>query len=78
MFKVNNKNAWMTSMTRFSTVSIVGFEQVNASWDVSEKPDLLPNNFEISRSSYYFVWHYLIVMEFPRMSWDKKTFSTKD
>ena len=56
----------MTSMTRFSSVSVVDFEQVNVSWDVSEKPDLLPNNFEISRSSYYFVWHYLIVMEFPR------------
>ena len=66
MLKVNNKNTRMTSMTRFSSVSIVDFEQVNVSWDVSEKPDLLPNNFEISRSSYYFVWHYLIVMEFPR------------
>ena len=66
MFKVNNKSTRMTSMTRFSSVSIVDFEQVNVSWDVSEKPDLLPNNFEISRSSYYFVWHYLIVMEFPR------------
>ena len=66
MFKVNNKNTRMTSMTRFSSVSIADFEQVNVSWDVSEKPDLLPNNFEISRSSYYFVWHYLIVMEFPR------------
>ena len=58
----------MTSMTRFSSVSVVDFEQVNVSWDVSEKPDLLPNNFEISRSSYYFVWHYLIVMEFPGKS----------
>ena len=66
MLKVNNKNTRMTSMTRFSSVSVVDFEQVNVSWDVSEKPDLLPNNFEISRSSYYFVWHYLIVMEFPR------------
>ena len=56
----------MTSMTPFSGVSIVEFEQVNVSWDVSEKPDLLPNNFEISRSSYYFVWNYLIVMEFYR------------
>ena len=78
MFKVNNKNTRMTSMIHFSSVSIVDFEQVNVSWDVSEKPDLLPNNFEISRSSYYFVWHYLIVMEFPRKSWDNKTFSTKD
>ena len=66
MFKVNNKNSRMTSMTRFSSISIVDFEQVNVSWDVSEKSDLPPNNFEISRSSYYFVWHYLIVMEFPR------------
>ena len=68
MFKVNNKNNRMTSMTRFSSVSIVDFEQVNVSWDVSEKPDILANNFEISRSSYYFVSHYLIVMEFPRKS----------
>ena len=66
MFKVNNKNTRMTSMTHFSSVSIADFEQVNVSWDVSEKPDLLQNNFEISISSYYFVWHYLIVMEFPR------------
>ena len=55
MFKVNNKNTRMTSMTRFFSVSIVDFEQVNVSWDVSEKPDLLLNNFEISRSPYYFV-----------------------
>ena len=55
MFKVNNKNTRMMPMTPFSNVSIVDFEQVNVSWDVSEKPDLLPNNFEISRSSYYFV-----------------------
>ena len=68
MSKVNNKNTRMTSMTHFSSVSIADFEQVNVSWDVSEKPDLLPNNFEISRSSYYFVWHYFIVMEFPRKS----------
>ena len=66
MFKVNNKNTRMTSMIHFSSASIVDFEQVNVSWDVSEKRDHLPNNFEISRSSYYFVWHYLIVMEFPR------------
>ena len=66
MSKVNNKNTRMTSMTHFSSVSIADFEQVNVSWDVSEKPDLLPNNFEISRNSYYFAWHYLIVMEFPR------------
>ena len=66
MFKVNNKNTRMTPMTPFSNVSIVDFEQVNVSWDVSEKPDVLPNNFEISRSSYYFIWHYLIVMEFHR------------
>ena len=45
----------MTSMTSFFSVSIVDFEQVNFSWDVSEKPDLLPNKFEISRSSYDFV-----------------------
>ena len=45
----------MTSMTSFFSVSIVDFEQVNFSWDVSEKPDLLPNIFEISRSSYDFV-----------------------
>ena len=56
----------MTSMIHFSSASIVDFEQVNVSWDVSEKRDHLPNNSEISRSSYYFVWHYLIVMEFPR------------
>ena len=37
-------------MMRFSSVPVVDFEQVNVSWDVSEKPDLLPNNFEISRS----------------------------
>ena len=49
----------MTSMTHFSSVSIADFEQVNVSWDVSEKPDLLPNSFVISRSSYYFAWHYL-------------------
>ena len=66
MFKVNNKNTRMTSMIHFSSASIADFEQVNVSWDVSEKRDHLPNNFEISRSSYYFVWHYLIVMEFPR------------
>ena len=66
MFKVNNKNTRKTSLTPFSSVSIVDFEQVNVSWDVSEKSQFLPNNFEISRSSYYFVWHYLIVMEFHR------------
>ena len=66
MRKVNNKNTRMTPMTPFSNVSIVEFEQVNVSWDVSERPDVLPNNFEISRSSYYFIWHYLIVMEFRR------------
>ena len=55
MFKVNNKNTRMTSMMRFSSISIVEFKQVNVSWDVSEKSDLLPNNFEISRNSYYFV-----------------------
>ena len=54
MCKVNNKNTRMTSMTYFSTVSTVDFEQVNVSWDVSEKTDLLINNFEISRSSHYF------------------------
>ena len=54
MFKVNNKNTKMTSMKRFSSVPIVDFEQVNATWDVSEKPDLLPNKFEISRSFYSF------------------------
>ena len=48
-------NARMTSMTSFFSVSIVDFEQVNFSWDVSEEPDLLPNKFEISRSSYDFV-----------------------
>ena len=55
MFRVNNKNIRMKSMTPFSSVSIVDFEQVNISWDVPEKPDLLSNDFEISRSSYYFV-----------------------
>ena len=55
MFKVNNKNTRVTSLTRFSSVSIVDFKQINISWDVSEKTDLLPNNFEISRSAYYFV-----------------------
>ena len=54
MFKVNNKNIRMTSITSLPSVSIVDFQQVNVSWDVSEKPDLLPNNFEISRNSYYF------------------------
>ena len=54
MFKVNDKNTRMTSMMHFSSASIVDFEQVNVSWDVSEKTDLLPNNFQISRSSYYF------------------------
>ena len=48
-------NTRMTSMTSFFSVSIVNFEQVNFSWDVSEKPDLLANKFEISRSSYDFV-----------------------
>ena len=66
MFKVNNKNTRMTSMTHFSSVSIVEFEQVNVSWDVSDKKDLLPDNLGISRSSYYFVWYYFIVTEFPR------------
>ena len=66
MFKVNNKNTRMKSMSPFSGVSIVKFEQVNVSWDVSEKQDLLLNNFENSRSLYYFVWHYLAVMEFHR------------
>ena len=47
MFKFNNKITRMTSMTRFSSVSIVEFEQVNVSWDFSEKPDLLPNNQEV-------------------------------
>ena len=78
MFKVNNKNTRMTAMTLFSSVSIVELEQVNDSWDASEKPDLLPNIFEISKSSYCFVWHYLIVMEFHRKLSDKKTFWTKD
>ena len=32
------------SMTHFSSVSIVDFEQVNVSWEVSEKTDVLPNN----------------------------------
>ena len=45
----------MTTVTTFSSVSIVDFEQVNVSCDVAEEPDLLPNNFEISKSSYYFV-----------------------
>ena len=78
MFKVNNKNTRITSMMHFSSVSIVDFEQVNVSSDVSEKTDLLPNNFQISRSSYYFdiisqLWSFL-----ARKSQDKKTFSTKD
>ena len=47
MFKVNNKNTRMTSMILFSSALIVDFEQINVSWDVSEKPDLLPNDFEI-------------------------------
>ena len=77
MFKVNNKNTRVTSMMHFSSVSIVDFEQVNVSSDVSEKTDL-PNNFQISRSSYYFdiisqLWSFL-----ARKSQDKKTFSTKD
>ena len=56
----------MKSMTTFSGNSFVDFEQVNVSSDVLEKPDLLPNDFEISESSYYFFWHYLIVVEFHR------------
>ena len=32
MFKVNNENIRTTSMTLFSTISIVYFEQVNVSW----------------------------------------------
>ena len=32
MFKVNNEKTRTTSMTPFSTVSIVYFEQVNVSW----------------------------------------------
>ena len=43
------------SMACFSSASFADFEQVNVSWDVSKKPDLLQNNFKISRSSYYFV-----------------------
>ena len=54
MFKVNNEKTRKRSMTAFSSVFIVDFEQVNVSWDVSEKSDLLPNYFEILRSSYYF------------------------
>ena len=78
MFKVNNKNTRVTSMMHFSSVSIVEFEQVNVSSDVSEKTDLLPNNFQISRSSYYFdiisqLWSFL-----ARKSKNKKTFSAKD
>ena len=34
----------------FSSVSIVDFEQTDVSWDVAGEPDLLLNNFEISRS----------------------------
>ena len=34
MFKVNNKNLRVTSMTTFSSVSIADFEQVNVSWKV--------------------------------------------
>ena len=74
MFKGNNKNTRVMSMTRFSSVSIDNFKQINISWDVSEKTDLLPNNFEISRSSYYFVSHYFIVMEFPRSHRTRKRF----
>ena len=55
MFKVNYKNTRMTSMACFSSASFADFEQANVSWDVSKKPDLLQNNFKISRSSYYFV-----------------------
>ena len=50
MFKVNNKNTRMTSMTHFSSVFIVDFEQLNVSWNVSEKPDLLPNNFKFQEA----------------------------
>ena len=35
MFKVNNKNTRITSMTLFSSVSIADFEQVNVSWVTS-------------------------------------------
>ena len=55
MFKVNNKFTRVMPMTHFSSVSVVEFEQVNISWGVSEKTDILPKNFEISRSSYYFL-----------------------
>ena len=34
MFKVNNENTRKRSMTAFSSVFIVDFEQVNVSWDV--------------------------------------------
>ena len=53
MFKVNNKNTRMTSTARFSSVSIVDFEQVNVNWDFSKKTVLLPNNFKISSSSLF-------------------------
>ena len=34
MFKVNNKDTRTTSMTSFSSVSIVKFEQVNVCWEI--------------------------------------------
>ena len=34
MFKVNNRNTRATSMTTFSGISIVDFEQVNVIWEV--------------------------------------------
>ena len=67
----------MISMMPFSSVSIVDFEQVNVSWDFSEKPDLLPSNYQISKSSYYFVWHYLIVMEFHRKLGQENLFNKR-
>ena len=39
MFKVNNKNTRMTSLTYFTTfssVSVVDFEQVNVSWVLND------------------------------------------
>ena len=46
MFKVNNKNNKTTSLTPFSSVSIVEFELVSVSWGVIVILILLQFNLE--------------------------------
>ena len=36
MFKINNKDTKMTSLTPVYSVSVVNFEQVNVCWDISK------------------------------------------